>query len=323
MPCSRLPIDEYEYYAVTYPSRRWPIYILIVACEDNTIVTTGASASVTLNQQQTYQISSANDLTGIRITTTKPVAFFSNQQCTNIPAGVDACDHLMEQIPPTSTWGQFFLAASLLGRRSGDLLRLVAAQSPTNVTVNCTTFVQPVTYLLTAATNWQEFEIAPSSVCSIRSTVPILVAQFAFIGAGRDGVGDNLGDPFMMMLPPVEQYSNNYVFNVLPTFAVNYITIYVAPEFFQPDRIIVDNNNLNNSLWSRVYCSSSIVCGYITRVNLVTAGEHRLYHLDQDARVGVSAYGFNNYNSYGYPGGLKLTPVQCKSICMSIEQVCE
>lgn len=212
MPCSRLPIDEYEYYAVTYPSRRWPIYyILIVACEDNTIVTTGASASVTLNQQQTYQISSANDLTGIRITTTKPVAFFSNQQCTNIPAGVDACDHLMEQIPPTSTWGQFFLAASLLGRRSGDLLRLVAAQSPTNVTVNCTTFVQPVTYLLTAATNWQVFEIAPSSVCSIRSTVPILVAQFAFIGAGRDGVGDNLGDPFMMMLPPVEQYSNNYV----------------------------------------------------------------------------------------------------------------
>lgn len=313
LPCSRLPVDEYEYYAITYPSTSWSSYILIVACEDNTIVNTGASTFVNLNRLQTYQISSTNDLTGRRITTTKPVAFFSNQECTNIPAGVVACDHLTEQVPPTSTWGQFFLAASLLGRRSGDLLRIVAAQPPTTVTVNCTTFVQPVTYSFTAATNWQEFEITPSSVCSIRSTTaPILVAQFA-LGAGRDGVGENLGDPFMMMLPPVEQYSNNYVFNVLPTFAVNYITIYVAPEFFQPDRIIVDNDNLNNSLWSRIYCSSNIVCGYITRVNLTTAGEHRLYHLDQDARVGVSAYGFNNFNSYGYPGGLKLTPVQCKS----------
>lgn len=312
LPCSRLPIDEYEYYAVTYPSTRWPSYILVVACEDNTIVNTGASASVTLNRQQTYQISSANDLTGRRITTTKPVAFFSNQECTNIPDGFDACDSLTEQIPPTSTWGELFLAASLLGRRSGDLIRIVAAQPPTTVTVNCTTFIQPVTHVLTAANNWREFEITPSSVCSIRSTAPILVTQFA-LSAARDGGGTNLGDPFMMMLPPVEQYSNNYVFNVLPRFAVNYITIYVAPEFFQPDRIIVDNNNLNSSLWSQVYCSSNIICGYITRMNLATAGEHRLYHLDQDARVGVSAYGFNNFNSYGYPGGLKLTPVQCKS----------
>lgn len=311
LPCNRLTEDEYDYYGITYPSPRWPSDILIVACEDNTVINSGSS-TVTLNKRETYLIESRGDLTGRRITTTKPVSFFSNQLCTNIPTEVLYCDHLTEQIPPTSTWGRFFLAASLLGRRSGEIFRIVAAEPPTTVIVNCTTFVSPISYSLTGADNWQEFEITPSSFCSITSTGPLLVAQFAE-GNDRDrNIGVGVGDPFMMMLPPVEQFSNNYVFDVLPTFEANYITVYVAPEYFQPDSIFVDNSNLNNSLWSEVYCSTITVCGYITRVGLPTTGEHRLYHLNQDARVGVSAYGFNNDNSYGYPGGLKLTPVQCK-----------
>ena len=316
LPCNRLPVDEYEYYAVTYPPipiRQKQSTILIVGCEDNTVVDTGQLTSITLNRLQTYLISSIGDLTGTRITANKPIAFFSNNECANVPTEVGACDHLNEQLPPTSTWGRVFLAASLLGRRSGELFRIVAAQPPTTVTVNCTTFLEPVTYSLTAALIWQEFEITPSSFCSITSTGPILVAQFS-LGTVRDRLP---GDPFIMMLPPVEQFSNNYVFDVLPTFVVNYITVYVAPEYFQPDRIFVDNNSLDSSLWSEIYCSGSITCGYITRVNLTTAGEHRLYHLDQDARVGVSAYGFNQANSYGYPGGLKLTPVQRKCISLT------
>ena len=320
LPCNRLPIDEYEYYAVTYPTSftQFPSAILIVACEDSTVVNTGQSSSITLNRLQTYLITSTNDLTGRRITTNKPIAFFSNHECANVPAGVGFCDHLTEQFPPTSTWGRVFMAASLLGRRSGEIFRIVAAQTPTIVTVNCTTFIQPVTYSLTAAVNWQEFEITPSSFCSITSTAPILVAQFS-LGSDLDAVDEvRNGDPFIMMLPPVEQFSNNYVFNVLPTFAVNYITVYVAPEYFQSDRIFIDNTTLDSSPWSQIYCSGSITCGYITRVNLTTAGEHRLYHLDQDARVGVSAYGFNQDNSYGYPGGLKLTPVQCEYLYVCI-----
>ena len=320
LPCNRLPFGEYEYYAVTYvPLLNFESSILIVACEDNTVINTGQLTSITLNRLQTYLINSTNDLTGRRITANKPISFFSNNECVNVPVGNVACDHLTEQIPPTSTWGRVFMAASLLGRRSGEIFRIVAAQTPTttNVTVNCTTYLQPVVYSLSAELNWQEFEITPNSVCSIISTGPIFVAQFS-LGSERDPMGTvRLGDPFIMMIPPVEQFSNNYVFNVLPTFVVNYITVYVAPGYFQPDRIFVGNTSLDSSPWSQVYCSGSITCGYITRVNLTTAGEHRLYHLDQDARVGVSAYGFDQHNSYGYPGGLQLTPVQCKyDTCM-------
>ena len=306
LPCSNLEVEEYEYYAMTYPDTRpqFTSDVLLVGCEDNTLVTT-PSNTITLNKLETYLIESS-DSTGMRITSTKPVSFFSNQKCTDIPTNNLGCDHLTEQIPPTSTWGTSFYAASLLGRNSGELFRIITAKNSTTVRLNCTTFSQVQVYNLSVAGNWQEFEIRPLSFCNIESSAPILVTQFA-LGRGRD----NKGDPFMMIIPPVEQYSNNYVLNVLSNFSTNYVTIYVATEYYQPNRIFVDNTSQVVSSWTSVYCSNSLLCGYITRVNL-TAGEHRLYHQDPHARIGVSAYGFNSNNSYGYPGGLKLTSIQCK-----------
>ena len=121
LPCSNLAVEEYEYYAMTYPDRRpqFTSDMLIVGCEDNTLVTT-PSNTITLNRLETYLIESS-DSTGMRVTSTKPVSFFSNQQCTDIPTSISYCDHLTEQIPPTSMWGTSFYAASLLGRSSGEL----------------------------------------------------------------------------------------------------------------------------------------------------------------------------------------------------------
>ena len=306
LPCERSTVDEYEYYALTYYADCCgPSTILIVACEDNTTITT-PSATITLNRQQTYLIRESRDLSGTRVVSTKPISFFSDHECTRIPSGTNACDVLTEQVPPTNTWGSSFLGASFLGKSSGAIYRVLTARDSTTVTVNCTTMTQPTTYTLSTAGIWQEFQALANSFCSIESNNPLLVMEFA---KGFDL--DNIGDPFMTMIPPVEQYSNNYVFNVLPEFTTNYITIYVAPEFFQPERIFVDDSNLLTFSWTAVYCSTGILCGYVTGRNL-SAGEHRLYHQDADARVGVSAYGFNTYNSYGYPGGLQLIPVRCK-----------
>ena len=190
LPCSNLEVEEYEYYAMTYPDRRPELNtsdVLIVGCEDNTLVTT-PSNTITLNRLETYLIQSS-DSTGMRVTSTKPVSFFSNQKCTDIPTNIRACDHLTEQIPPTSTWGTSFYAASLLGRNSGELFRIITAKNFTTVTVNCTTFSQVQVYNLSVAGNWQEFQIRPLSFCNIESTAPILVTQFAL---GHDSL-DNIG----------------------------------------------------------------------------------------------------------------------------------
>jgi len=306
LPCDRYAVNQYEYYALTYHGVSSPAStILIVACEDNTTITI-PSATVQLNRQQTYLIREFRDLSGTKVISTKPISFFPGHECTYIPTGVRACDHLTEQVPPTNTWGNSFLGASFLGKSSGAIYRVLSAHNSTTVIVNCTTMAQPIAYALSVAGSWEEFQALENSFCSIESNNPVLVMEYA---QGFDL--DNVGDPFMTMIPPIEQYSNNYVLNVLPEFSTNYLTIYVAPEFFQPERIFVDNSNLITANWNPVYCSTSTLCGYITRENLA-AGEHSLYHQDAAARVGVSAYGFNQFNSYGYPGGLQLIPVQCK-----------
>ena len=309
LPCSQLAQDSYEYFAVSFETElASKPAILVVACEDNTEVTVGSN-SFSLDRLKTHLTESSHDLTGTRITSTKPISLFANHECAQVPVGTNYCDHLTEQIPPTTTWGRSFLAASFSGRNTEDIFRVVAAKSSTSVTVNCTTS-QPVTYTLSAAGNWQQFTINRNSFCSITASASVLVAQYALGSAADQMNGMRIGDPLIMMLPPVEQFSNNYVFNSLQNFTENYVAIYVAPEYFQTDQIFVDSTNLTSSQWTPVYCSSGI-CGYITRMQLPTAGDHRLYHLDPDARLGMSVYGWNIDNSYGYPGGLKLTPVQC------------
>ena len=305
LPCDRLPVDHYEYYGVSYSGGGHGLsHFVIVGCEDRTVFQIG-SETIELNKMETYFWES-NTVTGTRIVSDKPLVVYVGHRCTDIPGSSSACDHITEQVPPTAIWGTNFMSASYAGRNSGDLYRILASQDETIVNFTCTSSNTQIG--LSTAGSWYEFTTPDDSFCYISSDKPLLVMQFG-LGNAHDGIGD----PFMMMITPVEQYSNNYVFNVLPEFATNYITIYVTPDDYQPQNIFVDDASLENSTWTTINCYNSDVCGYITFVTL-TPGEHTLYHSDVSSSVGVSAYGFNSYNSYGYPGGLQLEPVQRKSL---------
>ncbi len=95
---------NYEYYGISYDtiSSYYPSVILLVACENETVVKF-ASSIITLNSMETYQIESDNDLTGTRITSSKPLSVFSGSDCANVPQNIRDCDHLIEQVPPTVT----------------------------------------------------------------------------------------------------------------------------------------------------------------------------------------------------------------------------
>ncbi len=73
LPCSKMAVDEYEYYGISYNiiTSYHPSVILLVACENETVVEFNSS-TITLNSMETYQIESDNDLTGTRITSSKP-----------------------------------------------------------------------------------------------------------------------------------------------------------------------------------------------------------------------------------------------------------
>lgn len=301
LPCDRLAVDNYEYYGVTYHPHGLS-HILIVGCEDNTVFQIGSDV-IELGKMETYLWQRANDITGTKIVSNRPLVVYTGHRCTNIPSGVGACDHLTEQVPPTAIWGSNFLSASLSGRSSGDIYRMIASENSTTVVVNCNTFNQLQTYYLALAGSWQEFNTSNGSFCSISSDKPLLLMQFSL---GYEA--DHVGDPFMMMITPVEQFGSNYILNSFPNF-LNYITVYVSPDDYHPESIMVDNTDLQNAAWNTVYCYDATICGYIAYVKL-TPGEHQLFHRDVSAHIGVSVYGFSRANSYGYPGGL--VPIQCK-----------
>ena len=302
LPCLDQSLDEYEYFAMCYYGIGLPCAMLFVACQDNTRITT-AYGTVTINRLQTYLFEISGDTTGSRVVSNKPVSFFSSSRCTNVPSHIYACDYLTEQLPPTSTWGRQFLVASFAGRRSAELYRIVASRSSTTFTIACNIQSQTRSYSLGSPGNFQEVHLADNSYCSIESSAPVLVTQFAY-GSSSDGVA---ADPFMVMIPPVDQFSNRYVFNVL-TFTTNFITVFVAPEYYQRDRIIFDGSNVQSWTWNTVRCYDGTVCGYVS-LRSMSAGSHILYHEDLYARIGLITYGFSSYDSYGYPGGMILDAI--------------
>ena len=313
LPCLQLPVDQYEYYAISYTAAAENSQLLFVGCEDNTVVQFGTT-TITLNQMETYYEEFNPDVTGLRVVSNKPISLFSGDECTKIPAG-GFCDHLLEQLPPTATWGTTFLSASFESRMTGEIYRILASQPSTSVSVNCNTYSQPRTYSLATAGAWQEFMTPDDSFCVIESNKPLLVVEFA-LGRTTDIYFNRTGDPFMMMIPPVEQYSNNYVFNAPSEYTTNFITIFVTPEYFEPDKIFVDDISQEQTVWTTIHCQDGTVCGYAAYASMET-GDHRLYHSDPVAKIGAAVYGFNIGVSYGYAGGLQPVAMKCK--CNSIE----
>ncbi len=129
LPCSKMAVDEYEYYGISYEIFIFPNVILLVACENETVVKFNSS-TITLNSMKIYQIESDNDLTGTRITSSKPLSVFSGSECARVPTDIPYCDHVVEQVPPTVTWRSKFLVASLEGRSSGERIRVLIALNP-------------------------------------------------------------------------------------------------------------------------------------------------------------------------------------------------
>ena len=302
LSCTGLRLNEYVYYALTYHGvGESGSQLLFVACEDNTNITIG-SHTISLSKMETYLLENVSDLTGTVAISNNPVSFFSGHQWTHVPTGVKHHDQLIQQLPDNSTWGTHFLSASFTSRDSGEIYRVLASQPSTTVTFTCSTPSQPTNFTLPSAGSWKEITTSDDSFCSIVSNKPVLVVQFA-LGGGDLQV---YGDPFMIMVPAIDQYSNNYVIPFFHQFSRNFITIFVSPEHYQPEDIYVDDVSLEDSNWTAIDCPSDAICGYSVYSNLST-GDHQIYHKNTEATFGVIAYGFDEIVSYGYPGGLRTT----------------
>ena len=362
LPCHRYPVENYRYFVFsantvsltgTLRSR-----FLIVACEDNTMVTiqptqqiqanadltgspvptlvnAGDSATLRIDRLKTAQFNSDLDLTGTIIESDKPISVFVGHECGQVPAGQTACNHLVEQIPPDATWGTQFFTVPLGVRESGERYRIGTVTDNNQVTVTCTTEGQSAPSLEITRTihrnqpQYVEFDtigdpsdgVTPSyrrEFCCIETTKPAIVMMYSK-GHSLDeitfpGLAGTQGDPFMLLVPPVSQYSNDYIIT-LPKLGRNGYFSYALPlQFFDNSTTSRNAFTVNGATFTPdsgyypIHCSGGQICGYGAYSSLPD-GDHEVAYNIPGAAMMLCMYGFVREASFAYPAGFEMQAI--------------
>ncbi|OZG72243.1 hypothetical protein BTA51_15990 [Hahella sp. CCB-MM4] len=275
----------------------------IVASQDTTTVTitptattgprtAGVPYNIVLNQGQTYQLRNGNaapaDLSGTIITSDKPIAVFGSHQCANIPQGFIACDHIVEQLPPTSTWGQAFVTYPLATRTNGDTIRVLASNDVTSVSINGA----PVAVL----NRGDIYETVLAIPARITADKAVLVTQYS-----NSSSYDNVtSDPFEVVVPPFEQFLSGYTITTPASgFSLNFVNVVVPNAAV--GAVTLDGVPIPAGSYTAIGAS-----GFSGASVAVALGSH---NLTGPLPFGLTSYGFDSFDSYGYPGGLALAAV--------------
>ena len=355
MPCVRLPDTGYEYYAVSVPRAGLTVTngqeimaplqgrsaIVIVTTEENTVISVtltqditnidandimdqigggdtllaGVEYSFTFSEgTQTLYLASEDDLTGSRVVSNKPIAFISGHECGTVPFDIHYCDQLIEQLPSTATWGKRFITAPIAGRTAVDIFKVVASRDNTNVRSNCL-----LDTLTLNAGEFREFNISSSSFCYFESSQPLLMAQFS-VASALDSV--LAGDPFMVIVPPIEQYRNSYNISIFNSSASdleqggeNYINILVPADSSSPEQVRFDGQPLPPTVQFReISCVfSERTCAYAAQMN-ISSLPHFLTTSNPDAMINAIVYWLSLRVGHGYFAGMTQNPIACKLV---------
>ena len=263
-------------------------------------------------------LTSEDDLTGTKVTGSCYLSVITGHQCAFIPANIQSCDGIHEQIPPTETWGfNFFL--SPLAKRLSAGYRFIAGASNTVVKHVCNG-TEPDTFTLAQAGNFRQLLINMPTYCYVESNQPLLVAQYS-LGRQYGGIVDGFADPFVTLIAPVGQFNNKYSFilvqSVTPQDAAQpvvfdpYLNLVLTKECCQRTNILYDGQPLPSDVsLIDITCDGGAVCGCAAHFHpSVTTGAHALSHTRDSCGMGATLYAYEDQNSYGSLAGTRLDSI--------------
>lgn len=325
-----------EYYVMCYPSdgilnsngtlsnQYTPSQFVVVGVEDGTEVTIYPTAPTTetgmqvknirlnrgeamLFQAEFSQMNLNYDLTGTRIVANKKVAVFAGHQRALVPVTMrgilSSRDHLYEQLIPRSVWGTTYIITPLAEpegtgtptQNATDLYRVVAAENNTQLTINGR---------WVATLQRGQFYQAPlQQPALLEASQPVMVALFK--RSFSVGSTLQLGDPFMMIIPPRRQYLSRYRFQSCQvahpaggnTYFQQFITVVTTPN--NVDSIRLDGGKLVAN-----FIPIPNTC-YVYANVPVSDGAHTI---ESPRLFGLYVYGYGYADSYGYVGGMAFLP---------------
>ncbi len=285
---------------------------VVVATQDGTTVTITPSQSLASGQPATipfavalnrgqgwFAVGAANgaagDLSGTLVQSTFPVSVTNGVGCVNIDVG--ACDHVFEVAQPVQTWGTGIPVANLPGFASnGVRYKIMAAE-------NNTTILQDG--VLIGLLNEGQFITTPRLTgghifdgVEAGDPKPIFVMQL--MPGGASGICA-IGDPSIGNIIPAAQYLSGYTFSTVGggQFACNFVTI-IAPNA-AVGTLTLDGVAVPAGSFTPIGGS-----GFSSAIVPVSSGVHKTASASPH---GITVEGYNNSDSYLYPGGAALDPI--------------
>ena len=356
LPCTRFSSTSYKYFLFSSLLFELGAVIILVPCEDGLQISYtlpgGTQTPVPpLSQYQTFLIIQYRDITGTIITSSGPLSVVtSDYDCITI-----------QQIPPHVVYGQTFFALPLssLARHSGDIFRVGSVTDNNVITVTCTQRTASGSPINTTSVtintgDYHQLRINNEpglrsndyqwEFCCIETSKPAIVMRYSN-RIRRDYVNKTLVSEsellyysqHITLVPPVTQYSNNYLIFGLSTTSIPFISYAIAAKFFNEsnnDRInfMVNRTTLfpasqcNNGSggYIPIHCSNNEVCGY-GAFTPIPAGTASISYTSPNAALFVSAldsylyyYRDGSYREYIYPltAGYELEPIG-RELCIT------
>ena len=298
-------------------------YVTVVAAYDGTVVEVTPSVAtlagqgvpagqpnvpfqIMLNQGDTAEVMTKTPnvgLTGTQINSDEahPIGVFSGQECAFIPANVQACDHLEDQLSGLRLWGTHFIASRVPPRVANppetSLWQIYASEDDTSVDLNASMQVTglPNNPFVMQAGQLVQFYAGGSTQApgdfEVIADKPIAVVNY-MTGAENIGANVDLGDPAMVQMSPVEQYLPRYVVLVPGTWTndIAVITREVGTE------VLLDGVAVPDNSFAPV-ANSNFEVARVT----VSDGVHVLDGGFEKFMVVI--VGYDAYDSYAYLGG--------------------
>lgn len=277
----------------------------------------GAPIEVVLNRGQTYLWRTESDPpadgSGVILTSNQPVGVFAGHRCANINGkNIFFCDQVVEQLLPVKAWGGHYFAAPLATRQhsvsdsKGDTLRIIASEEKTPITITDLTGTRNI--LLNRAEIHEQIMVGATRVTAQK---PVLAAQYS---NSSDFDGQVISDPFMTLLQPVPSWLPAYIICSPPSqggaadFEDNYVNIVVPSGSATTIRL---NGNpvpgfqpigSSGFSYAQVTLNSSLTKHVLHSTSSVSTGAGPV-------PFGITVYGFSEYDSYGYPGGMQFEDI--------------
>lgn len=324
-----------EYYVMSYnadnsvngQNQKTPSQFALIATQDGTNITielppnqitstNRRSFKTTLKKGESYLVQSSvdapYDFTGTHILSDQPIAVVGSQQRASIPyTYMDAArNFLIEQMIPVNTWGYdaflvpFPKPSTQTGNSNNDIYRVLAARNNTHVTINAKT-----TIVLNAGERYEGELINPASVSSDN---PIMVALFKKSTEASMGQSPLFNsDPFMMLVPPAEQFLKSYRWINSQAYItqIDWFGKKSIETIFKEQYVIVVSPNsatssvrldgmVRNEPFKTIPNSS-----YSYATFPVSDGVHSI---TANEGIGIYVFGYGPADAYGYIGGMNM-----------------